>query len=60
MKVLVVKDEEGILRPTALCYTMSSPLMVKAIKDEWEAKTSKKKEFKNCILVEAELIEINI
>ena len=55
---LTIKDEEGILRPSALIYSVESERLVKAVKDEWEANTSKKKEFRGCSLVEAELTEI--
>jgi hypothetical protein len=60
MKVLTIKDEEGVLRPSALCYAADNERLVKAIRDEWEANTSKKKEFRDCTLVEAELTEIKL
>jgi hypothetical protein len=57
MKVLVIKDEEGVMRPGAGIWPIVSENMTKAIKEEWDINLSKKKNFKGCTLVEAELTE---
>jgi hypothetical protein len=57
IKVLVVKDEDGNLRPQHKLWVISSPAYEKAARDEWEFNLSKKKEFKGCVLVEATLKE---
>lgn len=59
MKVLVIKDEEGILRPQAGIWVDTGGVFAKAVKEEWKNNLSKKKHFKGCSLVEAELIENN-
>jgi len=59
MKVLTIKDEEGILRPAAGIWSAESDRLVMAVKEEWEANMSQKKQFRGCSLIEAELTEIN-
>ena len=58
MKVLVVKDREGNLRPGFFVHPMSSDALVNAIRAEWKETMSKKKEYRECTLVEAELTEL--
>ncbi len=57
MKVLVIKDEEGILRPQAGIWVDAGGVFAQAVKEEWETNLSQKKHFKGCSLVEAELTE---
>lgn len=58
MKVLVIKDADGILRPGHYIVPMASEALIKAVREEWEQNMSKKKEFRGSTLVEAELTEI--
>lgn len=57
VKVYVVKDEEGILRPQAGIWE-SEGRYGQAVLDEWNINTSKKKHFRGCTLVKAEITEI--
>lgn len=56
LKVLVIKDEEGKLRPMAGIWPAEGTLG-KAYQEEWEYKLSGKKEFQGCQLVKATLKE---
>ena len=58
MKVLVVKDEEGLLRPQAGIWS-SNGTYADAVKKEWEVNLKKKSHLKGCTLVEAELTELS-
>ncbi len=60
MKVLCVKDDEGVLRPQAGIWEAESPGYESAVMEQWEATTSKKKNFQGCTLVQAELTELAV
>ena len=57
MKVLVIKDPDGELKPGAGIWPVLSPALAQAVKDEWTNNLSKKNPFQGCALVEAELTE---
>lgn len=58
MKVLVVKDEEGILRPQYGIWEGEAGSYSKAVREDWIERLSKKKQYQGCQLVEANLTEI--
>lgn len=57
IKVWVVRDEEGILRPMRGLWVISSENISKAVVEEWQESLSKKKEYKTSNLVKATLTE---
>jgi hypothetical protein len=59
MNVLVIKDEEGILRPQAGIWEAASESYIRAVQEEWDNSLIKKKHFKGCTLVPATLTESN-
>jgi hypothetical protein len=58
MKVFVIKDEMGKLRPQASIWVIDDASWREATLKEWETRLSKKREFDGCSMVEAELREI--
>ena len=53
----VLKDEEGVLRPTA-CIMPAYGAIGKASKEEWDINLSKKKHFRGSTIVKCIVTEI--